>query len=168
LSEIQAYSQRYSYLLEDSVEHLVPKVQERGFLTKGELAEVCCWKTPRSQKLVSQNDEDLVKTATAMALSETDDRLKIHVLLALDGVSMPTASVLLHWFDKQRYPIIDFRAMWSLGVPDTQSYSLRFWVEYVAFARELADQAGVSMRILDKALWQYSIENQIALGIGKI
>ena len=162
LDEIQAYSQRYTYDLEVKVELLVPTVQERGFLTKEDLMKVCRWKTPRSQKQVRENDEDLVRRATALALSDRDDRLKIHILLALNGVSMPTASVLLHWFDKLRYPIIDFRALWTLGVPDSQAYSLPFWVEYVAFTRMLADQAGVTMRTLDKALWQYSKENQKA------
>jgi hypothetical protein len=35
-----------------------------------------------------------------------------------------------------------------------------FWWSYVNRCRDLADQARVDMRTLDRALWQYSRENQ--------
>jgi hypothetical protein len=79
----------------------------------------------------------------------------------LDGVSMPTASVLLHLAHKDPYPIIDSRALWSLGIekpPATCSFE--FWQEYTRTCRSLAKQAPVSMRTLDRALWQYSEEQQ--------
>jgi hypothetical protein len=33
-----------------------------------------------------------------------------------------------------------------------------FWLEYLFFCRELARRCGVSIRTLDKALWQHSKE----------
>jgi hypothetical protein len=39
-----------------------------------------------------------------------------------------------------------------------------FWLEYLAACREIASRAAVSIRTLDKALWQYSKE----LGEGRI
>jgi hypothetical protein len=39
-------------------------------------------------------------------------------------------------------------------------YEFSFWWEYTQFCRKLAAEAGVSMRTLDRALWQYSKENQ--------
>jgi hypothetical protein len=79
----------------------------------------------------------------------------------LEGVGLPTASVLLHVAHKEPYPIIDFRALWSLGL-DTPPmyYSFEFWQRYVSHCRELADAAGTDMRTLDRALWQYSVEHQ--------
>ena len=71
------------------------------------------------------------------------------------------ASVILHWCHTDRYPIIDYRALWSLGVKEVlATYSFDFWLTYVAFCRQLADEARVDMRTLDKALWQYSKEKQ--------
>jgi hypothetical protein len=73
---------------------------------------------------------------------------------------MPTASVLLH-LARQTYPIIDYRALWSLGIdPPPAYYSFEFWWKYTRACRSLADEAGVSMRTLDRALWQYSKELQ--------
>jgi hypothetical protein len=55
-----------------------------------------------------------------------------------------------------RYPILDVRALWSAGLDATPSYGFDFWMEYTEFLRGVATHAGVSMRTLDKALWQYS------------
>jgi hypothetical protein len=35
-----------------------------------------------------------------------------------------------------------------------------FWLEYLDTCRRLARQAGVSLRTLDKALWQHSKERR--------
>lgn len=58
------------------------------------------------------------------------------------------------------YPILDYRALWSLGIDPPPAYDFPFWRAYTLACRELAAGAGVSMRDLDRALWQYSKENQ--------
>ena len=74
---------------------------------------------------------------------------------------MPTASVLLHLAHRDPYPILDVRAIWSLGVEkQPSSYSFEFWWAYTAKCRSLAMEAGIPMRVLDRALWQFSRENQ--------
>jgi len=104
-----------------------------------------------------------VEETTAAALRASDERLRIGTLTLLDGVSMPTASVLLHLAHKDPYPIIDYRALWSLGIENPPpSYSFEFWQAYTRMCRSLARQAGVSMRLLDRALWQFSKEQQPA------
>jgi len=72
-----------------------------------------------------------------------------------------TASVLLHFGYRDLYPILDFRALWSLSVePPKEGYDFEFWSAYTTHCRELARQAEVDMRTLDRALWQYSSDNQ--------
>lgn len=81
--------------------------------------------------------------------------------MALRGAQLPTASVLLHLARPDLYPIIDFRALWSLSINmPPASYGFAFWWAYVQACRELARSAGVTMRRLDRALWQYSKEHQ--------
>ena len=58
------------------------------------------------------------------------------------------------------YPIIDYRALWSLGVTDPPPYTFDFWWAYTEHCRALAKKYRASMRVLDRALWQYSKENQ--------
>jgi len=102
-----------------------------------------------------------VQEATGIALAATSEILRIQNLLCLKGVGWPTASVVLHWFHDEDYPILDFRALWSLGIEKKMDeYRFDFWMAYVQFCRNLAAENELSMRVLDRALWQYSKENQ--------
>ena len=110
--------------------------------------------------LIPAPGPDLVEAATRAALESRREDVKIGVLRLLRGVSWPTATVILHFCDKRPYPILDVRALWSLGYPQPPPYTLEFWLAYTKFTRELALRTGHSMRIVDRALWQYSRENQ--------
>lgn len=141
-------------------EHLVPRIRARGYLTRREFIEMCEWKTPRSRPLVARNSTGRIREVTQLALAAGDDGAKIRILRLLDGVGWPTASVLLHFCDTRPYPILDYRALWSLGCSRPPAYTVDFWLAYTRFMRDLAVASGHSMRQLDRALWQYSKENQ--------
>ncbi len=160
-NKIDYWAGQYDYPLQDTpVTDLVPEVRQCGFLTLNQLFVVAQWKSPRSAGHIQNNDEDYVRTITGFALHTENERAKIEVLTILDGVSWPTASVILHFFHAENYPILDFRALWSVGAKDPAQYTFGFWWDYVLFCRDLADRAGKDMRTLDMALWAYSKENQ--------
>jgi hypothetical protein len=48
----------------------------------------------------------------------------------------------------------------QLGVKVPKKYDFEFWWAYVQFCRQLSKKCVVSMRVLDRALWQYSKEIQ--------
>lgn len=147
---------------------LVPPVKARGYLLKPEFEKFCKWKTPRSQRRVTSNPAEYIEAVTQTALSSPNERLRIEVLLLLNGVRWPTASVILHFCHAELYPILDYRALWSLGIEaNTVPYNFEFWWEYTSFCRELApsEEAGRgksvrAMRELDRALWKYSKDKQ--------
>ncbi|MGX1007050.1 hypothetical protein AB7M69_001407 [Bradyrhizobium japonicum] len=60
----------------------------------------------------------------------------------------------------QRYTVIDFRALWSLGIERRGYYSVTLYLGYLAACRAIAAGAGVDLRSLDRALWRYSEVNQ--------
>lgn len=98
-----------------------------------------------------------VREVTAAAFSASEPRFKIEVLRLLDGVDWPTASVLLHFCDTEPWPIIDYRAFWSLSQPaPAGNYSFALWTSYSDYTRQLAKELNVNMRVLDRALWAYS------------
>ena len=161
LNDIVMIADRYEYSVsETDLMHLIPEVLKRRYLTKDELQRVAYWKSPRSAGHAGKNDEVYVTEVTRFALSTKSERARIQSLTLLDGVSWPTASVLLHLFHGDPYPILDFRALWSLHLEVPAHYGFGFWWPYVEFCREVATTAGVNMRTLDRALWQYSKENQ--------
>jgi hypothetical protein len=130
----------------------------RGYYTRGEFVKVCRWKTPRSAPAVAANSSRSIRKATSTALASGDEVIRMQALLELPGVGVPTASTLLHFAFPADYPILDVRALESLGVKPRSSYPVAFWLQYLAACRQLAELHGVTIRTLDKALWQYSKE----------
>ena len=79
-------------------------------------------------------------------------------LIELAWVGIPVASTLLHFAFPRLYPIIDWRALESLGQKRRSTYSIIFWLSYLDACRRIARENNVQLRTLDKALWQYSRE----------
>jgi len=159
--EIGDWASRYKYPGESVIEDEIGAyAKKNGHLTKEYLLRICQWKSPRTHKRCLANDEDFIRAVTSTAFSTASERLRIEVLTLLAGVGWPTASVILHFCSNERYPILDFRALWSLGVEVPKAYDFEFWWAYTEFCRWLADEAGVTMRTLDRALWQFSKEKQ--------
>ena len=145
--------------LESKLIELRPTVQDQGYLDKKLLKDVAYWKSPRIIHHIEKNDNNEVKEITSRAFSAINEGGRIEPLLLLNGVWWPTASVILHFFHRDPYPILDFRAMWSISL-ENYTYSLPFWQEYTSFCRDIAQRNQVDMRTLDRALWRYSKENQ--------
>lgn len=164
VKDINDWAARYSYPRSD--QHLTGKlrqaVEQQGHFTKAQLFTVCRWKSPRAAPKAEKNEEAFVKAVTAVSIKTNDERLRIEVLTLLDGVSWPLALVLLHFGISDDYPILDIRALWSLQCEVQQhQYDYELWREYVQYCRILAKEVGVSVRTLDKALWQYSKSKQL-------
>jgi hypothetical protein len=132
---------------------------EKG-LDLSQLKEIIQWKSPRSVHWVPSDQEPYICEITRFALSAHSERARIEALTLLDGVSWPTASVILHFCHADPYPILDFRALWSVQTDLPPSYNFEFWERYMKFCRGEAENLGMSMRVFDRALWQYSKINQ--------
>jgi hypothetical protein len=157
-SEIEALANRFGYADETRLLAVGAAARARGHYTREEFIEVCAWKTARSRSKVASNTEADVNAATRRALAAADEGTRMRALLQLRGVGAPTASTLLYFAFPDDYPILDVRALQSLGVKPRSQYPVSFWLEYLCACRELARWRGVSIRTLDKALWQYSKE----------
>ena len=133
----------------------------QGYLTKDELLRFFDWKTRRrGRSRCLRNDENYIKEITRFAFTTSEDRLRIEVLTLLDGVQWPIASAILHFVFPENYPILDFRALWSLGIEKPPPYCFRFWKAYTDTCKMLSEANNISLRTLDRALWQYSKEKQ--------
>lgn len=135
----------------------------RGALTHADLVAFGEWKSPRNRARYAANPPAFVEEVTGLALAaSTSPRLSIEALTLLSGVEWPTASVILHFCHRESYPILDFRALWSLSMEVPKRYDFPFWLEYTDFTRALSARTGHSMRVVDRALWQYSSQHQPA------
>ncbi len=139
---------------------IVPHTKKQGYLTKGDFVALCEWNSRRPRARYRANTEDFIREVTRVSFSTKHERLRIEVLTLLNGVSMSTASVLLHFCAPDPYPILDRNSLWSLQAAPPAKLDFDFWWQYVRVTRKLAKQQRVTMRTLDKALWQYAVENQ--------
>lgn len=165
--DIPDWALRYAYLPRTTrrLEEVVgPRSRIAGYLTRPDFVDICDWKSMRHRRRHAANSGELIEEATRLALAARDERIRIGVLRLLDGVSWPTASTLLHFAHRDPYPILDGRALWSLGVVvPPAAYDFDLWWAYVIACRRISRGAGVSIRQLDRALWQYSKEHQRVL-----
>lgn len=164
ISEIGKWADLYDYPGEpELIAGPVAQARDRGYLEHSEFLEIAEWKSRRPRKRYAANSPAWVEEVTRVALEhETSPHLAIEVLTILAGVRWPTASVILHFCHHDPYPILDFRALWSLSVDVPSQYTYKFWDEYLEFTRSLARDAHVDMRTLDRALWKYSKLHQHA------
>jgi hypothetical protein len=126
-------------------------------LTRADLAWIGEWKTPRIRPQIARNTEAGVRGVTAAAFLVGDEARRVRLLLGLPGVGLAVASVVLHFAWPERYPVYDVRvlaALRRLGIRERFPPSPDGWRRYVVRLRGLARASRVSMRTLDKALWQ--------------
>lgn len=158
--DILFWANRYEFDTDDEPNKIGCSAMKKGYLTCDELYELCRWKSTRKASEAKKNSELTVKEITRFSFSTPDDCSKITSLTLLKGVLWPTASVLLHFCVDDTYPILDVRAIWSLGEKQPSSYTYEYWRSYVSCCQEISKENNISVRTLDKALWQYSKENQ--------
>ncbi|MCC7001302.1 MAG: hypothetical protein IT357_04025 [Gemmatimonadaceae bacterium] len=155
---VNEWAARYGDAMDDAVPSSIgPVARQRGHLLREEFLAVTRWKSPRTQPRCAENAPEFIEAVTRVALSTSNEQLCIQVLTLLRGVAWPTASVILHFCATRPYPVLDFRALWSLSCDaEAADYDFMLWEAYVAETRSLATECGVSMRTLDRALWAYS------------
>jgi hypothetical protein len=161
--KIDYWASRYPSEYDKAAVGISSRVHKCGYYSHKDFLDLCKWKTPRSQSRCRRNSREEVEEVTRIALTTPVERVRIAVLQCLHGIGLPTASVLLHFGHTESYPILDVRALWSLGFADSElpsSYTFDFWWRYVQTCRDIAVATGVDMRILDRALWQFSKENE--------
>ncbi|TSC88858.1 MAG: Uncharacterized protein G01um10143_755 [Parcubacteria group bacterium Gr01-1014_3] len=133
----------------------------RRYLNIDELIKIGHWKAPRIVRHCKNNDPEAVIEITKFSLSAKTEQARISSLLGLNGVSWPMASVILHFAFPEQYPVLDFRVLWSIGWgKPPASYTFQYWKKYFIYIREISKNVGLDIRTVDKALWQYSKENQ--------
>jgi thermostable 8-oxoguanine DNA glycosylase len=155
------FDYRDDYRDEQRLKRWLAKQSGRKFLDKKRFLSIAMWKTPRAKDHYEANSAGFVRRVTDQAFQTGDDRLRLHILMALDGVGVPVASTLLHFAFPDMYPILDIRALttltkaglWSGNKPGASTPA--DWLKYTRLMRGLSKKLRVDLRTLDKALWAF-------------
>ena len=97
---------------------------------------------------------------TAGMCGKKMERIKIHILTAIEGVSYPATSAILMFYDKVNYPVIDIRVwqqLYKAGMvttnPRGQGFRLNEWITYLDVMRRIATQTNLTARQVEKRLF---------------
>ncbi|HEX8607162.1 MAG TPA: hypothetical protein VF679_00835 [Pedobacter sp.] len=142
-------------------------VKAKGFLTKEHAIAILKWKSPRPLIPYEINTDQDFEDMTLLAFKSNGDKAKMNILTTLSGVSYPSASALLMFFDKEVYPVIDIRVwkeLYRFGLLEKnergQGFTLSQWIDYLKVIRTLAKEHKLSARQIEKRLFDYSKKNQ--------
>jgi len=150
-SEIDALAARYGAASDDA-SLLAGKRIASGDYSREHLRIIVNWKSPRRAALIDDNtDGDIAVALQFAATLTTPEAMAIAVLTALHGVGIPMASAVLTAINPNRYTVLDYRALESLGITNW-SETVSFYVAYLEACRALAARHETSLRNLDRAL----------------
>jgi hypothetical protein len=139
-------------------------VRERGYFTRSEFLSMCKWKEPRERRRQdwAANTEDEVRMLSARAFGASDEARRILHLCRLRGVGIPVASAFLTLVDPERYGVIDIRVWQLLALyqevdydPDGSALQVLHWLDYLDKIRLWADELKVSVRTIERTLFQH-------------
>lgn len=123
------------------------------------LTEIADWKAARVKGYIKNNDPDYVKEVTKVSFATNNEKLKLEVLTLLDGVSIGMSSAILMFCYPDKYTVMDWRAWKSLEnlgiLKSTIEDTYERYLEYNEACKKIAEENGVYLRVLDKALWQW-------------
>lgn len=135
-------------------------IKLQGYITKGQAIEILKWKSPRPLRYYQLNTENDFVTISKLAFQAPVEKLGIHILTALNGVNYPSASAILMFYDKTKYPIIDIRVwkqLYKAGLVKTnargQGFRLNEWEMYLDIIREIAIKTKLTPRQVEKRLF---------------
>ena len=157
--EIDHYASRYKDIEGDrEVKRCLAPAIERRYVTKAESIVLVRWKAARVVRHAERNTEAQVREITTVAFGASSSLLRLKFLTILHGFSWAMASALLHFIFPKECPVLDVRAMNTVGGPPRNYEKDDVWEEYAALCCKTAEDYGISLRTLDRALWQYDLE----------
>lgn len=140
--------------------HRLRHVKGAGGFTRAEFLAMCSWKSPRALPQCRRNPAPRIRAVSRAVLTTRSERRRMEQLIALRGVSVPTASAILTLLDPTRYGVLDIRvwqllfALRSVGVNARgRGFTVGQWLGYLRELRRHARACGVTPRALEWTLF---------------
>lgn len=157
-SEIRRLAKLYSYDGEGDALGAGREILHRRY-SRANLEVIFRWKTKgRGISRLRRNTDLEIADSLRLAVAARAERSALAVLMGLSGIHVAVGSAILTAIFPKRYTIIDFRALDALGVKRPVVVTIELYLAYLCHCRHLAKQNNVTLRCLDRALWQWSKE----------
>ena len=179
---LRQLADRFSYPKgEETLQAKSADFRKQGHLTRQQASELVGWKTDRQRtNFLNKNSEEDVKRVTQRASRWADEDREsperaADILIELNAVSYPTASVFLTAWNPGEFGIMDARTWRALKILtdmpafDRGKRTLFKREEFQLYTNLLrrwsARERGTWPRLIDKALWQY--DKELGRGSGR-
>lgn len=154
----------------DPAEDLISKlshIKQQAYFNKSEFLAMCSWKSPRPRHLYQSNSSAKIRRVSIDLFAAKCEKQRVELLTSLKGVGVPTASAILTLTDPKDYGVIDIR-VWQLlyqcGAvrtrPSGVGFSCENWLEFLERLRHWARKFDVTVRDVERALFEHHKESQ--------
>ena len=135
---------------DEKITEVMQEAKKRGYMTKDDLLEVAKWLYPLNRKCEGNDDKFVEKVTQNAFAPDCDEEDRITILRTINGVRWSMASVILHFYFPEKYPILTQRAMNAVG--SNTNYDFDKWQKYAMLCREESEKHNITMRELDRVL----------------
>jgi hypothetical protein len=140
-----------------------------GDFSKENLRAIYRWKMQsysylgQERKYFDKNSDESVANVLQAAIDAIDKHgdteRAFRELQSLKGIGLPVASAILTAVFPERFTVIDVMALRALGVPEGTPLSVPLYERYLTFCWQHANRLGISLRDMDRALWQWGSDH---------
>lgn len=153
-------------------EELRAKFQKNKFVTKDDLKKIVNWKFQdhlkgRREKILNflaQQEDEIIQNSSRDAFNADDDTLRLRSLTKIKGVGVSLSSVILSFYDPERYGIFDIHAWRELydiergKEPSDLFTNHKYTLEFFTKLRKIAEETGLTCRVVEKALFKKNLD----------
>lgn len=160
IPDLKPYINRYPNEAKDyeDFDGMADDFKNKNFLTKTELLRIAEWKLyrlwfPKHKREIETNSNTLIEETTKRAIEKTEDKAKVEILAALNGVGIPMASAILTVLNPQYYGIIDINVWYALHSKKKNLFTSEDFRQYMEKVREIAKKQNITTRDVDIGLF---------------
>jgi hypothetical protein len=159
LDQAQALDCCARYASDEDIPAMVAgKAVLNGDFSPKHLDTIFRWKTKdRGKSRIRLNSDSEIVDALRLATLAKEPRSTMAVLMGLHGVATPVAAAVATAIYPSIHTMFDFRALEALGCTN-HDMSLPAYLKYREFCLSLASEWNMTLRNLDRALWQWSAD----------
>jgi thermostable 8-oxoguanine DNA glycosylase len=170
-AEIEKISSKYDEKYPEVVqkeEELGKKIRKDKEIGKETIYEIVRWKfsslpgrIKRTFNLLEEISDEIIMETTRKALSDnlSEDDKRIKELRKIRGIGISLASVILTFYDPERYCIYDIHVVRELygKEPKYMFKNNKYYLELLQDLRELGQKTGLEVRTIEKAVFLKNI-----------
>jgi len=151
------------YNKEDEVEQR-KKFAKNGFMEKNDLLRIVKWKfqgrlegrQKRILRRLKNVNDSFIAEVSGLAFRRKDDTERVRLLCCIDGVGLAVSSVVLAFYARANYRVLDIHAWRGLfgEEPNDLFSNIQRYIDFLKELRNISSQTELPCRDIEKAIFK--------------